>query len=311
MIDALVICTRNRPDDLRRCLNSVRLLSQQPTYILVVDQSSDEVSKGVVDQFLQHKDEASLLYLRSHERGLVRSRNLALESIPNGTQLVHFIDDDTELLPDYINALREALTKHTGVVGAAGQVIGTGPKQVDPLLKLIGMDGDKLGAVLKTGVNIGAFDHPEMIHLDWLPGCCMSFAVGSLQGLRFDEKRSVWALGEDVDFSLRVGQRGLLVHVPDAKLFHHLSPTNRDRAIDLITQDVLNRWALAKDNLGKVSRIHVFVSSVMLALIFSFASVKSWDRSLLCQSSAVLRGLKMAVFSGGFPKNFPHKEELT
>jgi GT2 family glycosyltransferase len=269
---------------------------------LIVDQSTNRASEDIAGQFQKQDISTSLIYFKSSERGLVRARNLALDSLPLGTQYVHFIDDDTELFPDYISELRKAFVEHADVVGAAGQVVGTGPKKVDPLLRLIGMDSYELGKVLKTGVNIGAFDHPKSINLDWLPGCCMSFDVKSINDLRFDERRSVWALGEDVDFSLRVAQRGLLVHVPDAKLFHHLSPVNRDKNLDLITQDVVNRWTLAKDNLGRVSEFSVLASSLMLVLVFLLVSIKDRDSAHLRRSWAVLRGLQIAVFSGGFSK---------
>jgi glycosyltransferase involved in cell wall biosynthesis len=93
----IAICTRDRPDDLRRCLETfVRIAHDQE--ILVVDSCSTGQETGeVVQKF------PAVHYVREDKPGLDRARNRALKEASN--EIVAFIDDDATPSRDWVVAL--------------------------------------------------------------------------------------------------------------------------------------------------------------------------------------------------------------
>jgi len=295
----LAICTRNRPIDLERCLNSVIMQYRKPSYIFVVDSSTDKQSEAITERFSGKVRGSEVQYIRSEERGLVMARNLALANLPRNAEVIHFIDDDTELDPGYVAEINKALMSPSVYVGAGGIVKGGGQKTSNKLLNFLLLDSDSLGRVLKSGINIGSYDSTDNLSMEWLPGCSMSFVVERIKGLEFDQSRALWPLGEDVDFGLKASARGPLVHIPAASLLHHLSPTNRDEDLTIVFQDVVHRWTLAKDRLGRVRRFWVFTSTLGLILIYIINATKNLDRQWLRKARFAARGLWVSMFLGG------------
>lgn len=307
--DVLVICTRNRPLDLERCLNSVTKLSEIPATVFVVDSSTDQFSKRLTEEFARNMVGTVVNYIRSDQRGLVMARNVALANLPPNADIVHFVDDDTELDKSYIKEINKILRADSGCVGAGGVVNEQYSKPSNRLLNLLLLDSDNLGRVLRSGVNIGSYNSVNPISMEWLPGCSMSFRVDRISGLTFDEKRNIWPLGEDVDFGLKASSRGTLKHVPTASLIHHLSPTNRDEELTIIFQDVIHRWTLAKDRLGRVNRLFVFSSTASWITIYLVLALRNLDSNWLKKAFSAARGLWVSIFRGGLKASRLHLDK--
>ncbi|WP_348260962.1 glycosyltransferase family A protein [Telmatobacter sp. DSM 110680] len=110
----VVICTRNRPASLRRCLAAVSRLDQPPEQILVVDNS-----EGTNDTF-EIAREYGTRYTIEPVRGLSRARNRGLTECD--TDFIAFLDDDVVPAPDWLGHLLEPFS--VGRIGAtAGRVI--------------------------------------------------------------------------------------------------------------------------------------------------------------------------------------------
>lgn len=298
--DTLVICTRNRPLDLRRCLESIVQLRGFPQFVYVVDSSTDNQSLELVNKYRSQIKAKEVKYFRSEERGLVAARNVAIENLPLDCDVIHFVDDDTELGADYILEINRALENlGPDVVGAGGKIIGSVKGPTNKLLTALMLDGETLGAVLPSGVNIGSYEASEKFYMDWLPGCSMSFSTQAIRGIKFDERRAVWPLGEDVDFCLRIGERGKLVFVPGAEIAHHLSPINRDEETEILFQDTIHRFGLSKDKLGKVRFFWVLYSSMSRLSLNMLQYVRTRDRIFLERAWSVGRGMWISIFRGG------------
>lgn len=99
----VAICTRNRAQDLHRCLTA---LTQMPNYgheILVVDNCpSDDATKQVVAQF------AGVRYVLEERKGLDIARNRALQEAQNA--IVAFTDDDAVPEPNWLPMLLRNFT---------------------------------------------------------------------------------------------------------------------------------------------------------------------------------------------------------
>ncbi|WP_082575951.1 glycosyltransferase family 2 protein [Arthrobacter sp. Soil762] len=279
MKDALVICTRNRHADIKRCLDSLLQQRRMPLRLLVVDSSDSE---DTADLSHQYKSEGGLPFLEYVHTapGLTLQRNVALRTLQEDVEVVHFIDDDVELEPEYIEELMKAFEMDPTLVGAGGLIKGGNRKKARIVARLSGRDSIHPGRVLSTGFNIGAHETPFDVDVDWLPGCSMSFRLAMIDGLAFDERRVGYAIGEDADFGLRASARGKLRHVHAARLHHHQSPVNRHKRPLLVRMAVAHRWSLAEDNLGRVRRSMVVYGTLTESVTYlvRFLLSRSHDR---------------------------------
>jgi glycosyltransferase involved in cell wall biosynthesis len=94
---AVVICTKDRPDELRRCLASVVSIRDQVREILVVDNGS------ATDETRRVAENAKVACVREERRGLSAARNRALAEVTS--DIVAFTDDDCEPTREWIPAL--------------------------------------------------------------------------------------------------------------------------------------------------------------------------------------------------------------
>lgn len=85
---AVAICTKDRPDKLRRCLRSLVPLRPQLLQLMVVDNNSaTEETRAVAEEF-------GTLYFREDRPGLFAARNCALRNCQ--AEILAFTDDDCE-----------------------------------------------------------------------------------------------------------------------------------------------------------------------------------------------------------------------
>ena len=90
---AVVVPTRNRPSDLRRCLASLAAAPPPRCSVTVVDQSTDMESAAVFKELVGGLD--AFDYVASDRTGVSIARNQGARSV--GGDLVLFIDDDCEV----------------------------------------------------------------------------------------------------------------------------------------------------------------------------------------------------------------------
>lgn len=279
MRDVLVICTRNRQSDMKRCFESLLNQKRMPSELYVVDSSDSGETADLCAEYANRGELPPLKYIHTAP-GLTLQRNVALKDVRERFDIVHFIDDDVELEPEYLEELAKAFDVDSALVGAGGLIKGGNRKKATLFARLGGRDSVHPGRVLATGFNIGAHETPFDVDVDWLPGCSMSFRLARIDGLEFDERRVGYAIGEDADFGLRASARGTLRHVHTAKLHHHQSPINRHKRPLLVRMAVAHRWSLAEDNLGRVSRSMVVYGTLAESFTYflRFVLSRSHDR---------------------------------
>jgi glycosyltransferase involved in cell wall biosynthesis len=113
---SVVVATRDRPEQLRRCLESVLALQTQPDEIIVVDNCpSDERTRELVSTL-------PVRYLREDHPGASRARNRAI--VESTADLLAFTDDDCTVDPHWLNGLDESFSDElvlavTGYIGPA------------------------------------------------------------------------------------------------------------------------------------------------------------------------------------------------
>ena len=97
---SLVICTRDRPNNLRRCLASLAAQTRPPDQVLVVDNaSSDDRTRSVAEA-------AGVCYVREPRPGLDIARNAGARAATG--DLVLYTDDDVALHPRWVERIAAA-----------------------------------------------------------------------------------------------------------------------------------------------------------------------------------------------------------
>jgi O-antigen biosynthesis protein len=106
---AIVICTRNRPALLNRCLEAITHLKQMPDEVIVVDNTSgDKEAQAAARKF-------SARYTLEPIAGLSRARNRGLAE--SKSEIVVYIDDDALPTERWLEFLIEPFAdSHVGVV---------------------------------------------------------------------------------------------------------------------------------------------------------------------------------------------------
>ena len=110
----VAVCTRDRPDDLRRCLAAIAALTTPVAQVLVVDNASRD------DRTRQVAEAAGVRYVREPRAGLDWARNRAL--LESGTPVVAFTDDDVLVHPRWVEGLVRAFAEEPDAVAVTGLV---------------------------------------------------------------------------------------------------------------------------------------------------------------------------------------------
>jgi glycosyltransferase involved in cell wall biosynthesis len=110
----VAVCTRDRPEDLSRCLAALARLDPPPAEVLVIDNApSDDRTEAVVRS-------SAARYVREPRPGLDWARNRAL--LEAGTPIVAFTDDDVLVHPHWLRGVVLAFAEEQDAVVVTGLV---------------------------------------------------------------------------------------------------------------------------------------------------------------------------------------------
>jgi GT2 family glycosyltransferase len=125
----VVVCTRERPDALARCLDSL-LLQQYPTYrILVVDNAP--VTDATAEVVHAAARRGPIEYLLESKAGLSFARNSAVRAAAG--QILAWIDDDEVADPNWLAEVARALDEHPDADVVSGVIV---PAELETLAQL-------------------------------------------------------------------------------------------------------------------------------------------------------------------------------
>jgi glycosyltransferase involved in cell wall biosynthesis len=216
---SVIICTKDREESLRACLDSLFHQSRLPGEVIIVD---DGNLNGAAIAALAESHGIRSQYLKKESPGLTASRNTGVEHAQG--DVVLFLDDDVVLGPGYVAGIVEVFDADLdGTVGGATGVLRIHYRPGIPaFLRFFGLDGRQPGAILPSGYGVpvreGELTQPTVVQ--WLSGCNMAYRRQVFDKLRFDQRLGTYGWGEDRDFSFRVAHEWTLVATPKAELVH-------------------------------------------------------------------------------------------
>jgi O-antigen biosynthesis protein len=113
----VAVCTRDRPEDLARCLDSIERVAYEDFEVVVVDNApSTEATRRLVD-----RRGGRARYVREERPGLDWARNRAIAEAAG--EVIAFTDDDVEVDPGWIRALASAFAADATVAAVTGLVL--------------------------------------------------------------------------------------------------------------------------------------------------------------------------------------------
>lgn len=120
---SVLLCTRNRSDKAKRCIESILANSYSDFELIVVDQSTDDRTQAAVAGV----DDSRLVYIRTRTVGLSRSRNIAIQASRSETIL--FTDDDCICDRGWIAEIVREYDGDPSLMGVFGKVLAYGEGQ--------------------------------------------------------------------------------------------------------------------------------------------------------------------------------------
>ena len=119
MLLSVVVCTYNREDYLKRCLDNIvnSTLDKSLYEVLVIDNNSVDKTSEVVDAY--KKLASNIFYFKEHQQGLSFARNRAIKEA-RGKYLL-YLDDDALVNKYGLDELNTFLSENAGVAIVGGR----------------------------------------------------------------------------------------------------------------------------------------------------------------------------------------------
>lgn len=186
---SVIVCTRDRPESLDRCLRSLLRCSPPANEIIVVDNGP---VVGATRRLVQHYP--GVRYVSEPKPGLDIARNTGIDH--SGGVIVAFVDDDVTVHPDWVARLAECFSDPQ-VMAATGLVL---PAE----LKTAAQGLFELHWGFNRGYRVMTYDPHYFKRLK--PWGVPAWQVGAGANMAF--RREVFGLVGTFDIRLDVGAAG-------------------------------------------------------------------------------------------------------
>ncbi len=277
----VAICTRNRPDELERCVRSISKQEYLPENFLlelmIVDDGN--LNEAQITQLRSMlKKNASLKFFKKDSPGLLLSRIYAVEKASH--EIILFLDDDVEIECNYLFLLLKTYADFINAAAVGGvDVLLTASLYWRAYTRLFFINSGNPGKLSLSGNNGSMFywsSMKECFETDFLSGCNMSFKKSSLHNLQNVDWLNSYSIGEDIYLSYIAKSKGPLIVNPGLIVKHYRSAASRDSMGDVAHTRIVNNYNL----LGLINaewwRYPFFIWTCIGELLICFPYKASW-----------------------------------
>lgn len=250
MLDvSIVICTRNRLDDLTRCIQSIaaqQYVSDTAIEVLIVDDGDiPEHKLKEYHECISRLSNGEMKYVKKEQPGVWFSRYLSLSSVKH--DIVLYLDDDAELDDRlYIRRLLDIYEQDESIAGVGGVAKGLETSRAGKLLGVLtcqmSSSPGKLAPSSLAGSLLQWGRVESVFATEFFHGCNMSFRRYALQDMRPYPWMTSYAVADDLYMCLLASRYGQLVVDPGLKIVHHESPSSRDKAGKVAKATAVNHY---------------------------------------------------------------------
>lgn len=299
--EAVVICTRNRSDQLHKTLAHILIFPAITEWILLVD-ASDKPNIAYL-KFFNPTSKIKLIHLES-AASIPLQRNKAVNYLSSTeVEIIHFIDDDFIPDKDYFSNLSAFMKSNSGCK-IAGGIISNNQQQMSHLKlwhKLALLDSKKPGKLLFSGYTSepqarNDLNDKSPFRVDWVSGCSMSVKYDVFNSIKFDERLKGYAQDEDLDFCLSQPPNNEIWVVPKSKGTHlRLSHITHEQRINKRETAIFNRYKiLIKHKKNPLRKIAFYFSNWISIL----GMCRNWEKNrdfISISIRSLLKLIKKAV----------------
>lgn len=210
---AIAICTRERPQMLRRLLDSIVTMNKPhdlELFVIVVENGSVMISENIVSEF---SDTLNIDYSIEQKLGLVYARNTAIEKcLETNADWVAFVDDDEWIDCEWLMEMMRATQIYRKHIAFAGPI-----NRIDPESATKWFPGHKT-AHGKTGSKVWNVGTGNILF-----NRCVYATEG--YSMRFDERFNLSG-GEDTFLFLSMRKKNVpIIWVQDALCSENVLPS--------------------------------------------------------------------------------------
>jgi len=223
---SVIIPTKNRPEELKSCLKSISRQTKRPDEIIIVYAGSQPDVKGLTELIGKIK----LRFFRNQKMIMTHGKNIGLNKAIG--DIIFIFDDDVIVQKNYLRETAKIFQddpqRKIGIV--VGSITNTPKQSFEFFQKIFLLAGEGCYRVLPSGANVinnrGAKNTKEV---DWASGCAMAIRRKVAQEFKVNEQYDLFSygLGEDLDYSWRVGKRYKIIFNPRSRLKHIFSQRGR------------------------------------------------------------------------------------
>ena len=264
MFHSLIICTRNRPDEISSIISNLNLIEPHFNKILVIDSS---------DTPLRLKDlpQNDRLYVHNCEKGLSKARNLGISLVDEESDVIHFVDDDVSLTLDYllnVNIFFNNFPEASAVTGLDLNLDSNSSYKL-VLLRMFVKIFNLEGKISRFGFNFGNYSRGGTYKVDWMPGCNMIVKREVLRQFNFVEDNNPLFF-EDFIFGLNFSEDFDIYFSDTIEYRHHLSPNNRLGVIQKKNSIIYNQSYLIHNYKEKFNSTFIKIRIMQLKIYLVF-----------------------------------------
>lgn len=301
---SIVVCTKDRPEDLRRLLISIVDQTLSPNKIIIVD-GSDEPVKAVVDQFKN----LEIDYITVRPPSLPRQRNVGISHLEQSTEWVGFLDDDLILEKDSFEKIVESINgfNSTKELGGISMMITNVPEA--PYSSLRGfflLDHKEDGHFTASACPGMLRKIKDTIEVQWLSGGVTFWSKKVLDEFSFDEWFAGTGYMEDVDFSYSVSKKYSLAYCGTSRCEHFQHPVAKRKMYTLGVWQITAWWYFIK-KFGDFNPIATIWSMLGLTFINFTKGLLNPNSHRFNKSLGNLKGLALIASGKATKKRTWHK----
>jgi len=291
---SVIIPTKNRPGNIRECVNSLLGQTYPINELIIVDGSDDDRTEHYVRSCLKDRATFNCVYVRQKAGGMAHARNIGLENANNA--IISFLDDDVILDKNYLNEIVSIFIEDEEgkIGGVGGKAVERGESRLSNIFYFVfGLvflrDSFNKGSVTIAGHHAALPDKPSFVK--WLDGKSMAYRKSVLSEFRDDEqleRLGAYAFYEDLDLSYSVSKKYLLFINTNARLIHNHSPSRPD-PFKINNIKIQNHYYLIKKH--QFNRIAFWWSTIGLVLAYLFYCIVRPSRSNYLAAHGLFNGI--------------------
>lgn len=250
---SIIIPTYKRPDDLKKCLESILVQTVVPLEVIVVDNAdyfkTGQLINNSFDIFVENG--INLKYIKN---GNSNSANIARNIGASNSigDILLFIDDDIILDKDFIKEIMSVYKTYQNAIGVQGFILNKKVSRfVDFIHKIFCLTHNKKNnnKLLPSIQDVYAYPLTKIVNCQWIMSGCTGYKKQFFQKFKFDENMYKYCSGDDVDLSYRIYKEypQSLYQTPFAKVIHTTSSIGRVPKKELIyTMQVYHTYLFYK-----------------------------------------------------------------